>query len=258
MEADVKLSLYSPKEVITILNKKVWFAFAALPIILTASAAYYLMPRKERPKDNRSPCIVCIGDSITFGHGVILTRSRDAWPRILERKLNGQYEVLNFGISGATLLKEGNQPYHPDFWETAKARRAKIYILMLGTNDSKPYNWNAVQYAEQLEERTRELKTISAVEKIYLMAPPPALKKRSSDLYATFDIDPAVIQNEIRGIVKDVSDKSGVEFIDLYVELYGHSEYMPDGVHPNQRGNEVIATYLARRLTGDEPGNRVP
>ena len=214
----------------------------SLLIILSAIALTFASCRKEPVR------VACVGDSITFGHGVMLTRSRDAWPRILERKLAGRYEVLNYGISGATLLKEGNQPYRSDFWETAKSMQGEIYILMLGTNDSKPGNWNAGEYNRQLAERIRELKAIPSVKTICLMAPPPAFKKKESDPYAAFDIDPVVIRDEIRGIIRAAAGKNGVEFVDLYAVLDGHSEYMPDGVHPNAQGDEVIAETLYQMI----------
>ena len=230
------------------MKKAVLLGLGAFPILLGAAAASLVMPRKEKAKGSGRPCIVCIGDSITFGHGVVLTRSRDAWPRILERRLQGKYAVLNFGFSGATLLREGDMPYRADFWQAARDRRAEIYLLMLGTNDAKPYNWDAKRYAAQLDERVRELKALPSAKRVCLMAPPPAFKKHSEDACAAFDIDPAVIRDEIRPIVRETAEKNGVEFIDLYAPMEGHSEYMTDGVYPNRQGNEAIADYIAGHL----------
>ena len=81
------------------------------------------------------------------------------------------------------------------------------------------------------------------------MAPPPAFKKHSEDACAAFDIDPEVIRDEIRPIVRETAEKNGVEFIDLYAPMEGHSEYMTDGVHPNRQGNEAIADYIAGHLS---------
>lgn len=55
--------------------------------------------------------ILCIGDSITFGAGVIYSRWRNAFPVMLEKMLGHEFQVLNYGISGATLLDEGDMPY---------------------------------------------------------------------------------------------------------------------------------------------------
>lgn len=234
------------------MKKSILLGLGTSSILICAATASLFMPRKEKAKRKGLPSIVCIGDSITFGHGVILTRNHDAWPRILEHKLQEKYAVLNFGFSGSTLLKEGDQPYRPDFWRAAQDRRAQIYLLMLGTNDSKPYNWDAKRYAEQLDERVRELKAIPSAKRICLVAPPPAFKISSEDAYAAFDIDPAVIRDKIRPIVKETAEKNDVEFIDLYAPMEGHSEYMADGVHPNREGNEMIATRIVEHLNREQ------
>lgn len=204
-------------------------------------------PKKEKQKGD-GPCIVCIGDSITFGSGVLLTRGKDAWPQILGQILDGKYEVLNYGISGATLLSSGDQPYRMDFWKTAKEKHARIYILMLGTNDSKPQNWDAQKYAEELTARVTELKENPSVEAVYLMAPPPAFPKKESDQYAIYHIDPNVIQNELYAIIKECTASNQVGFIDLFRLLNGHPEYFSDGVHPNAEGNRVIAEYISQSI----------
>lgn len=231
-------------------QKKSLLGVLAGGILLAAGAVVsgrIWLPRKERPKGS-GPRIVCIGDSITFGAGVVLTRHFDSWVRILGKKLKGKYEVLNYGISGATLLREGDQPYDPGFWKAAKALQAQIYLLMLGTNDSKPQNWNAEKYEQQLSERIQELKNETFPKHIILMAPPPAFKKVPSDHYAVYNIDGEVLSRKIRGIVKKCAMGNGVDSIDLYEAMAGHPEYMKDGVHPNKLGNEVIAETVLKAL----------
>ena len=78
-----------------------------IPVALTA-AAYAVakareltLPAKEKPHGD-APIIVAMGDSITFGAGVVQTRKSDSWEAKLEKLLGGSYQVLNYGISGAT------------------------------------------------------------------------------------------------------------------------------------------------------------
>ena len=220
---------------------------AALSLVPFGYMSYLVTPRKEKPRGNGKK-IVCIGDSITFGSGVAFTRNRDAWARILGRSLGEQYEVLNYGISGATLTKEGDQPYNPEFWEAAKDLQAQIYILMLGTNDSKPQNWNAQRYASQLDERIKELKSNPFVQTVYLMAPPPAYKKKAEKPYAAFNINGDILRDEIHDIVRECAQMNDVQLIDLYALMENHPEYMGDGVHPNRLGNKIIADYIFQRI----------
>ena len=49
------------------------------------------------------------------------------------------YETRNFGVSGATLLRNGNRPYwKTDAYPKAKEYKPDIVIIKLGSNDSKP------------------------------------------------------------------------------------------------------------------------
>ena len=72
------------------------------------------------------------------------------YPAILQEKLGSRYRVRNYGLRGRTLLDYGNFPYkeEPEYKETLK-EKADIYIIMLGTNDSKVRNWNTEDYKEQ-------------------------------------------------------------------------------------------------------------
>jgi lysophospholipase L1-like esterase len=85
--------------------------------------------------------VACIGDSITFGSGIKF-RSRDSYPAQLGRMLGNEWQVRNFGVSGATMLKNGDKPY----WEQqalgdALAYNPHVVVIKLGTNDTKPQNW---------------------------------------------------------------------------------------------------------------------
>lgn len=231
-----------------------------IPVALTA-AAYAVAkarelaaPSKEKPHSD-APIIVALGDSITFGSGVVKTRTSDSWEVKLEKLLGGSYQVLNYGISGATLQNEGDKPYwnmpekdRQGYPEAALALNPEIVILMLGTNDSKPYNWNRERYEAQLDQRVKEIKAAPGVKRLILMCPPFACPADGSDVVA-FDILNETIRDEIVPIVKNCAAENQVECIDLYALTDGHSEYFMDGVHPNSFGNRVIAAEIQRHLT---------
>lgn len=231
-----------------------------IPVALTA-AAYaaaktreLTQPTKEKPHSD-APIIVALGDSITFGSGVKKTRKSDCWEAKLEKLLNGSYQVLNYGISGATLQNEGNKPYWnmPEkqlqgYPEAALSLEPEIVILMLGTNDSKPYNWDRERYETQLQQRVKEIKTAPSVKRLILMCPPFACPANGSDVVA-FDILNETIRDEIVPIVKKCAADNEVDCIDLYALTEGHGEYFADGVHPNSFGNRVIAGEIHRFLT---------
>ena len=45
-------------------------------------------------------------------------------------------------------------------------------------------------------------------------------------------------------IIADTAEQMGVGYIDLYQLTKGHSEWLPDGIHPNAEGNKAIADYI--------------
>ena len=55
--------------------------------------------------------VACVGNSVTYGLG-ISNREQYAYPVQLQQLLGDNYEVGNFGHSGATLLRIGHKPYH--------------------------------------------------------------------------------------------------------------------------------------------------
>lgn len=230
-----------------------------VPLAVTAAAVVAAKvheleaPCKEKPHSD-APIIVALGDSITFGAGITRTRKTDSWEAKLEKLLGGSYQVLNYGICGATLQNEGDQPYwnmpehsKQGFPEAALALNPEIVILMLGTNDTKPYNWNRGRYEAQLDQRVKEIKSHASVKRLILMCPPYTCPADGSDVVA-FDIINETIRDEVNPIVKKCAQENGVECIDLYALTDGHSEYLDDGVHPNSFGNRVIASAIHSAL----------
>src|SRR5262245_51897609 len=97
--------------------------------------------------------VACVGDSITFGAGVE-NRETNCYPVVLGKLLGARYNVRNFGVSGATLLKNGDLSYWklPQFDQLTDFA-PQVVILALGTNDSKPQNWkNGEQFAADLRD----------------------------------------------------------------------------------------------------------
>lgn len=83
--------------------------------------------------------VVCIGDSITFGAG---SNREERWSARLQNALGEKYEVFNLGISGTTLQSKGDSPYTAkDNYTIARQIEGDIILIALGTNDSKPANW---------------------------------------------------------------------------------------------------------------------
>lgn len=212
----------------------IFFALVVLSVLLGAYFAYqawrFQNPAIPKIEENKIH-IACIGDSITFGAGVARKRKTSTYPIFLQRLVGKRYQVLNYGLSGRTLLDEGDMPYRKEaFYQKSLDIHADIYIIMLGTNDSKPYNWNAKKYEAQLSSFVKEYQRAQKISCIYLMQPSKCYPQEKKGIVA-FDIQEEMIQSEIYQIVKRVAEHTNVELIDLHTFTDNHSEWFTDGVH---------------------------
>ena len=180
--------------------------------------------------------VACIGDSITYGAGI---KGRDslAYPQQLQQKLGKKYEVVNFGVSGATMLKKGNKPY----WETKEYKNAidfnpNIIILMLGTNDSKPINWksNNNNFEKDYNDMILIFQELKAKPKIYLGIPLPVVKNR-------WGIQKNVVEDKVTNLIKEIAKTHNLKTIDYYKIFNDKLELLPDNIHPNAKGAKLIA-----------------
>ncbi|MBR6322845.1 MAG: hypothetical protein IKR59_08250 [Lachnospiraceae bacterium] len=226
-------------------RKAILIAAGAAGAFIGANAfvATRFLPRRDRIKRGKK-LVLCIGDSITFGAGVAWTRGRDAWPFILQRLLGSEYQVLNYGISGATAQKGTDCPYRERFLQSAVSVHAETVLLMLGTNDSKPHNWDPQRYEAAVHELVSALREEGTT--IFLLLPPKAFPGK--DGVVGFKIQDETIRKEILPILFRVAEEEDCPVIDLYSFTEEHPEYFGDGVHPNRLGNIRIAEYLAGEL----------
>ena len=182
--------------------------------------------------------VACIGDSITEGAGVN-NPTLNAYPVVLGRLLGTNYQTRNFGVGGRTLLKRGDYPY----WNEAAFRNATNYgpdivTIMLGTNDSKSYNWRyRDQFAPDFRAFIDVFAGLPSRPRIFVCLPVPAYGM-------AFDINPDVIKNEIIPIIKQVAREKNVATINLYTPLSGRPDLFPDLIHPTAAGAALIARTL--------------
>jgi lysophospholipase L1-like esterase len=197
----------------------------------------------------KSTRIACIGNSITDNN-----HDANAYPIRFNELLGRQYYVLNAGHSGRTLLRKGDSPYAQSEWfrEVFKFQ-PDIVTIKLGTNDSKPYNWDAHknEFIPDLNWLIDTLGTIPTKPRIILCTPIPAWK--NSDGTFPYDIQPDVIKNEIIPKIKQVAADRKLELIDLYTPYLPYRNLTPDNVHPNAAGLDTLAHMLYRAFQ-DLPG----
>lgn len=185
--------------------------------------------------------VAAVGNSITQGPGRDHPKS---YPLMMQEILGDDYHVVNFGVSGRTLLKKGDYPY----WKEPQYKEVQEYapdilVIKLGTNDSKPQNW---KFKSEFEENYIELintykASMPADGEVYICIPVPVTEDN-------YGINENSIREEMAPMLQRVADNTGAKLIDLHSPLQGRNDLLPDGVHPNEEGLRIMAEVVAKEI----------
>lgn len=183
--------------------------------------------------------VACVGNSITYG-AAVENRAINCYPNQLQRMLGADYEVHNFGVSGATLLNLGDKPYMKEnAYKEALASKPEILIVKLGTNDSKPFNWDDYKgyFIRDYKSLIQSFRQANPDVKVFICLPVPVYGD-------AFNIREKVVQNEILSLVTNVASSEKATLIDLNTPLLNKAEWFPDKIHPNAAGAKKIAELV--------------
>ena len=218
------------------MNRKTFLSFFSA-ICVFASTWSACEAAREAPKR-----IACVGDSITFG-AAIKDRAKNCYPAQLGRMLGEKFEVRNFGVNGATLLKKGDKPYWKlKAYANARDFQPEVVVIKLGTNDSKPRNWkHKEEYVADYVALIESFRKLGSKPVVWLCYPVPAYPGR-------WGITDKVMKEEVMPRLDEVAKKSGCKVIDLYSALSDKKEMFPDLVHPNAKGATLIAEAVSSAI----------
>jgi lysophospholipase L1-like esterase len=200
--------------------------------------------------------IACLGDSLTAGDNMNDHEdySKYAYPSVLKSILNAE-EVYNLGIGGSSYGR---------YWDEAFVDRYKeipedsdIILVMGGTNDGFAASIDELGNINERKPRTfygdvdelmRGLKENYPNAKIIFATPLPNILQD----YLMSQRDYLLPQNVYTNAVKELAAEYNIDVIDLYNSniLDTHdsqiiSAYMPDGVHGNPAGYQILAEHFA-------------
>jgi MYXO-CTERM domain-containing protein len=208
--------------------------------------------------------VACVGDSITYGY--MASSASASYPSVLQKLFGSSVKVMNYGHNSATMLSVGDLPYQTlseytaatTFVSGAGTTAVVDVIIMLGTNDSKSYNWmsgtstRAQQFVTDCGAMVDHFASLSTHPLVYLALPPRAFAN-------TYGISGTIIHDQLLPLIKQVAAAKGVPIIDVDTPTASHPELFPDGVHPNDTGYALVAqvmhdALLAPRGTGGQGG----
>ncbi|HEY9124666.1 MAG TPA: GDSL-type esterase/lipase family protein [Bacteroidales bacterium] len=181
-----------------------------------------------------------IGNSITIGT-FLSNPTVECYPNQIAILLKGVYgdtcQVQNFAVSGRTMLKHGDFP----IWNETDFKKCltwapDICFIMLGTNDSKPQNWDKYsnEFFSDYKAMIDTFKWRNPRTKFIVVLPPPAYQ-------IVYGIRDSVILHGVIPLVDSIAKTCGAEVVDFYHPLKDSVYLFPDKIHPNAKGAKVLA-----------------
>ena len=188
--------------------------------------------------------VACIGDSLTWGFA-LADPWRESYPAVLQEMLREKvgegYEVRNFGCNGASVRADSYAGYvDTSAFRSSLAWEPDIVLLMLGSNDASPYDWDPDAFRRDYEHIVAAYQGLPSAPRICLIAPPRIHRV----LGETFmGLSPEILEEEIRPAIRSIAAVAGLELIDL-VDLFPDARYCFDGVHPQAAGAQMMAEAI--------------
>jgi lysophospholipase L1-like esterase len=189
--------------------------------------------------------VVCVGNSITAGWTTI-NPGTDAYPVQLGSMLGNKWIVYNSGVSGRTMLRHGDYPiWNEPLFKTGLTFKPDIVTILLGTNDSKSWNWiYKDEFVNDYKAMIDTFMTLPSHPVVWLGLPAPAFRD-------TLGIRDSIITNDIIPMIRQIALDKGCQILDFNTAMKSYSAFFADGIHPNTTGSEAMAEVVYKALTGN-------
>ena len=199
--------------------------------------------------------VACIGNSVTYGFG-LQHREQECYPAKLQALVGSNYDVRNFGHSGATLLKKGHNPYYKtQEFGGAISFAPDIAIIHLGLNDTDPRDWPA--YHDDFEADyawlIAQFRKANPAVKIYIcrltpiFSGHPRFKSGTRDWYW-----------QIQNLIPEIARVNHTGLIDLHSPLYSRPNLFADNIHPDREGASILASTVSDAIIGYHGSLKIP
>lgn len=198
--------------------------------------------------------VACVGNSITYGY-TLPDRETNAYPAKLQKMLGDDYVVGNFGKSGATLLNKGHRPYmQQEEYHKAIDFAGDIVVIHLGINDTDPRDWPNYRdfFIQDYRALIDSFRVANSRCRILIARLTPI-----ADRHLRFESGTRDWHDEIQLAIENIAKYAGVQLIDFHAPLYPYPFMLPDAVHPNVEGAEILAKTVYEGITGDFGGLRM-
>ena len=199
--------------------------------------------------------VLIFGDSITQGfwdsEGGWVSRLRKSYElQKIERKNDDPATVFNLGVSG-----DSSDELLARFENETKARANEelTFVIAIGVNDSRTkadVNFSDIQrYKQNLEEILKHAKQYS--DKILFVGLTPCVEERSNPVsWSDTGYTNARIKqfdDALRGFCEE-HQVGFIEMFEPFQKAQNKQELLPDGLHPNDEGHQLIADIVGPEL----------
>jgi len=185
--------------------------------------------------------VTCVGDSITYGLGA----EAYSYPIQLQQKLGDQWVVENDGVSSTTANSALNPAYvDTPAYQTALKSEPDVVLIMLGSNDSVPGNQTAnaqATFAANYGALISSFVDLPSHPQVYVVTPITSFNDYVPESYLASVMRPAI---------RDLAQSLGLPRIEFSQILDDPSQFLSDGIHPNQAGYDLMSTAFYDVLTG--------
>lgn len=203
--------------------------------------------------------ILCYGDSLTYGANPIPGAPRhafeDRWPSVLEAKFAGKVRCIAEGLGGRTTV-------HDDWYADADRNGARVLptllrshapldmvIIMLGTNDLKPFLGRTAQEASNGVRRLVQIVRAQAAAerqntpRIIVVSPPALCDSEHPEMMSHFGGQPAI--DESKKFPRWYAQRADEEHVAFFDAATVASADPIDGVHLDPANTRAIGEGLA-------------
>ena len=194
--------------------------------------------------------VACVGDSVTYGHS-ISSWKKNNYPALLGSMMGEEYHVCNFGVSGSTVQDSGDQPYTATGAYTQSLDYdADILVFMMGSNDSKPENWQGEEkFIEAYNKLLDSYLQKDKVPAVYLCTVPTAnFPEGVTEGLTNYDIQPQYVE-AVADIVREIAKERNLPLIEINNLTENRRDlFGKDNVHPNNDGAKAIAQEVFENI----------
>lgn len=194
--------------------------------------------------ETRTLKIVCLGDSITYGY-TLADPVHESYPARVRQQSHGRWHVLNLGVNGTTVLAKGDLPITAEkAYQRALSSEPDVIVLLLGTNDTKKNNWQYInEFVHDYTRLIHNLQGLSSKPHVIVCSIPPIFNDYPNGITAQH-------VEKINDLIKQAIVGTGSDYLDLYTPLSKEASFFVDGVHPNDRGAQEIASLVSKKIAG--------